>query len=72
MATGTVKWFDKKKGFGFIEPSDGGKDVFLHITALEQAGIKQVSEGQKLSYELVEVRGRKAAGNLELLSAEAA
>lgn len=68
MATGTVKWFDKKKGFGFIEPNDGGKDIFVHITAFEQAGISEISEGQKLSYDLVEVRGRAAAGNLELLS----
>ncbi len=68
MATGTVKWFDNKKGYGFIEPSDGGKDVFVHITAIEQSAIDKITEGLKLTYELIEIRGRQAAGNLELLA----
>ncbi|NHK26851.1 cold-shock protein [Parvularcula flava] len=64
MASGTVKWFNTEKGFGFIEPSDGGKDVFVHISAVQQAGMQTLKEGQKLSYDLVENRGRQAAGNL--------
>jgi len=72
MATGTVKWFDNKKGYGFIEPAEGGKDIFVHITAVEQAGIDRITEGQKISYDLIEVKGREAAGNLELLAEEEA
>lgn len=68
MATGTVKWFDKKKGYGFIEPTEGGKDVFVHVTAVEQSDMDEITEGMQLSYDLVEVRGREAAGNLELLN----
>jgi len=64
MASGTVKWFNTEKGFGFIEPTDGGKDVFVHISAVQQAGMQTLKEGQKLSYDLVENRGRQAAGNL--------
>ena len=68
MATGTVKWFNAAKGYGFVEPSDGGKDVFLHISALEQAGMGPVDEGQKIEYELVPGRdGRTAAGNVKAL-----
>ena len=52
MATGTVKWFNPAKGYGFIQPQDGGKDVFVHISALQRAGITSVAEGQKLEYEL--------------------
>ena len=52
MATGTVKWFNPTKGFGFIEPTDGGKDVFVHISAVERAGMNSLNEGQKVSYEL--------------------
>jgi cold shock protein len=52
MATGTVKWFDAQKGYGFIQPDDGSKDVFVHISAVEQAGMRTLNEGQKLSYEL--------------------
>ncbi|HEY1507250.1 MAG TPA: cold-shock protein [Stellaceae bacterium] len=52
MATGTVKWFNAQKGYGFIQPTDGGKDVFVHITAVEAAGMGSLSEGQKVSYEL--------------------
>ena len=53
MATGTVKWFNTQKGFGFIEPSDGGKDVFVHISAVERAGLSSLKEGQKVKYEIV-------------------
>jgi len=54
MSTGTVKWFNAKKGFGFIQPDDGGKDVFVHISAVERAGMSNLNEGQKLSYELTQ------------------
>jgi CspA family cold shock protein len=66
MATGTVKWFNSQKGFGFIQPSDGGKDVFVHISAVERAGMSTLNEGQKLSYELVtdRQRGKTSAENL--------
>ena len=64
MASGTVKWFNTEKGFGFIEPAEGGKDVFVHITAVHQAGLQTLKEGQKVSYDLIENRGREAAGNL--------
>jgi CspA family cold shock protein len=67
MATGTVKWFNPAKGFGFIQPEDGGKDVFVHISALERAGISSVAEGQKVEYELAAGRdGRASAENLKL------
>ena len=67
MATGTVKWFNTVKGYGFIQPDNGGKDVFLHISALEQAGISAPSEGQKISFELqTDPRsGRTSAGNVK-------
>ena len=66
MATGTVKWFNKTKGFGFIEPDEGGKDVFVHISAVERAGMSDLQEGQKITYELVPGRdGRSAADNLQ-------
>ncbi|MCZ8123067.1 MAG: cold-shock protein [Magnetospirillum sp.] len=64
MAIGTVKWFNATKGFGFIVPSDGGKDVFVHITAVQKAGMNGLDEGQKLSYEVVMERGKAAATNL--------
>jgi CspA family cold shock protein len=66
MATGTVKWFNTQKGFGFIQPDDGGKDVFVHISAVERAGLKGLKDGQKLSYELVTDKrtGRTSAGEL--------
>ena len=65
MASGTVKWFNPQKGFGFIEPSDGGKDAFVHISAVEQAGMSTLREGQKIEFELVPGRnGRSSAENL--------
>ena len=66
MAIGTVKWFNDQKGFGFIQPDDGSKDVFVHISAVERAGIARLLEGQKVSYELQSERGKTAAGNLEI------
>ena len=67
MANGTVKWFNSQKGFGFIQPSDGGKDVFVHISAVERAGLSGLNEGQKVSYDVVTERGKSAAGNLKAL-----
>jgi CspA family cold shock protein len=64
MATGTVKFFNTQKGFGFIQPDDGGKDVFVHISALERAGINSLNEGDKVTFEVVSERGKLAAGNL--------
>ena len=66
MAIGTVKWFNTTKGFGFIMPQDGGKDVFVHITAVQAAGLRGLTEGQKVSYEVVRERGKEAAANLRL------
>tara|TARA_Y100001934_G_scaffold223948_1_gene267802 strand:+ start:85 stop:333 length:249 start_codon:yes stop_codon:yes gene_type:complete len=65
MPTGTVKWFNPVKGYGFVVPDDGGSDVFVHITAVEQAGLDGLQENQKIEYELVDNRGRTAAGNLK-------
>lgn len=65
MATGTVKFFDVKKGFGFIQPEDGAKDVFVHISAVEQAGLATLTEGQRVDFEVVTERGKSAAGNLK-------
>ena len=65
MATGTVKFFNTQKGFGFIEPSDGSKDVFVHISAVERAGMRTLMEGQKVNYDVVTERGKQAAGNLQ-------
>jgi cold shock protein len=65
MPTGTVKFFNTQKGFGFIQPSDGGKDVFVHISAVERAGMRTLNEGQKISFEIVTERGKQAAGNLQ-------
>ena len=65
MATGTVKWFNTTKGFGFIAPDEGGSDVFVHISAVEQAGMTGLADDQKINYELIEGRdGRQMAGNL--------
>ena len=66
MASGTVKWFNATKGFGFIMPSDGGRDVFVHITAVQAAGLRGLNEGQALSYEATTERGKIAAANLKL------
>jgi cold shock protein len=66
MAMGTVKWFNMDKGFGFIEPQDGGKDVFVHITAVQAAGLQSLNDGQKISYDVVAERGKQAASNLKL------
>jgi len=66
MATGKVKWFDAKKGFGFITPDDGGKDAFLHVSALQAAGVQSVNDGQAVSYELTEQRGKQAASEIQL------
>jgi CspA family cold shock protein len=66
MATGTVKFFNTQKGYGFIQPDDGSKDVFVHITAVERAGMRSLMEGQKVSYEVITERGKQAAGNLQL------
>ena len=65
MATGTVKWFNATKGYGFIQPDGGGKDVFVHISAVEKAGMRSLNEGQKVSFEIVTERGKQAAGNLQ-------
>ncbi|MEM9709754.1 MAG: cold-shock protein [Pseudomonadota bacterium] len=68
MATGTVKWFNTTKGYGFIAPDEGGKDVFVHISAVEQAGLTGLADNQKVSYEMLEGRdGRQLAGDLKLL-----
>lgn len=68
MATGTVKWFNPAKGYGFIEPEDGSKDAFVHISAVERAGLTTLREGQKVEYELVPGdKGRSAADNLVAL-----
>jgi cold shock protein len=66
MATGTVKWFNAEKGYGFIQPDEGGKDVFVHISAVEQAGLRSLQEGQKVDFEVVPDRrsGKSAATNL--------
>ena len=66
MPTGTVKWFNPDKGFGFIQPEDGGRDVFVHITAVQAAGLQDVAENQRGSYEVVTERGTQAAANLRL------
>ena len=65
MATGTVKFFNTQKGFGFITPSDGSRDVFVHISAVERAGMRSLVEGQKISYEIITERGKQAAGNIQ-------
>ncbi len=67
MSTGTVKWFNETKGFGFIQPDDGSKDVFVHISAVERAGMRNLIEGQKISYEMETDRrsGKQSAGSLQ-------
>lgn len=66
-ATGTVKWFNLSKGFGFIQPEVGGKDVFVHITAIQKANLNTLNEGQRLNYELQTTKGRASAVNLKLI-----
>ena len=66
MASGSVKWFNASKGFGFIQPDDGGKDVFIHITAVQAAGLQGLNDGQKVTFEVVRERGKEAAANLRL------
>ena len=67
MKTGTIKWFNFKKGYGFIEPENGDKDIFVHITKLEEKGIKRLTDGQRVAYEPYDDRGRIAAGDIQIL-----
>ena len=68
MATGTVKWFNQTKGYGFIAPDDGGKDIFVHISAVEAAGLRGLNDDQKIQYEMISGRdGRESAGELVVL-----
>ena len=64
MPTGTVKWFNGRKGYGFIEPDEGDADVFVHVTAVQESGLGSLDEGDRVNFELVENRGKMAAGNL--------
>jgi CspA family cold shock protein len=66
MATGTVKWFNPTKGYGFIQPKDGGRDVFVHISAVERAGLGSLNEGQTIEYQIVSSRGKESADNLKV------
>lgn len=68
MSRGKVKWYNVKNGYGFIEPEEGGRDIFVHVSAVEDAGIESLKEGQRLEYDLKDNRGRKVAANLRLLS----
>jgi len=67
MAAGTVKWFNATKGFGFIQPEGGSKDVFVHISAVQHAGLGTLNEGQRVSFDVVNERGKEAAANLKAL-----
>lgn len=69
MANGTVKWFNPTKGFGFIQPEQGGSDVFVHISAVERAGLGTLNEGQRVSYDLATNKGKTSAANLKVLDA---
>ena len=66
VASGTVKWFNPQKGFGFIQPADGSKDVFVHISAVEKAGLDGLPDGAKITYDIISDRGKESAGNLLL------
>jgi CspA family cold shock protein len=66
VASGTVKWFNPTKGYGFIQPAGGGKDVFVHISAVERAGLSTLNEGQQLDYEMVSNKGKESAENLKV------
>ncbi len=66
MAQGTVKWFNSTKGYGFIQPEQGGSDVFVHISAVEKAGLRDLREGQKVSYELATEKGKTSAVNIKI------
>ena len=68
MVTGTVKWFNSNKGFGFIEPENGGNDVFVHITSVERSGLSGLDEGQKIEFEVEEQKGKQSACNLKAVS----
>ncbi|MGE0108734.1 MAG: cold-shock protein [Bdellovibrionales bacterium] len=70
MSKGTVKWFNAQKGFGFIQPAEGGADVFVHISAVERAGLSGLNEGQTVSYELATQRGKTSAVNLQVAGSE--
>ncbi len=67
MAEGTVKWFNTTKGYGFIQPAEGGNDVFVHISAVQRAGLQGLADGQKVSYELQNERGKTAAVDIKLV-----
>jgi CspA family cold shock protein len=71
MATGIVKWFNPTKGYGFVAPEQGGNDVFVHISAVEKAGLSTLNEGQRISYELATNKGKTSAENIKLLAAAA-
>ena len=66
MATGTVKWFNPTKGYGFIQPQDGSRDMFVHISAVERAGLSSLNEGQTIEYEIVSNRGKQSAENIKV------
>lgn len=68
MATGTVKWFNPTKGFGFIQPDSGGSDVFVHVSAVQKAGLRTLNDGQKVSYELASEKGKTSAVNLQMVA----
>ena len=67
MTNGTVKWFNSTKGYGFIQPEDGGADVFVHVSAVEKAGLRGLNEGQRVTFEITKERGKSAAVNLKAL-----
>ena len=68
MVNGTVKWFNTNKGYGFIEPDDGGKDVFIHISAVEKSGLKTLLENQKITFEINQDKGRSSAANIKIVN----